>query len=289
MEQESTVEAFRPIFIGRLRDLGLGNPEGIPSRLADATAEELEDYADLLIRQLEPATVSDSFSCIDGREIVATADGAAPEVRLRRVGGSAANYGVALNAGMNVANPKEADELTETKRSAHTENCGGANGEVADNEAISEDPKILSAAEVFLSIPEVARHFGVSFDDEAAEAIKNNAAMTAARQKAEGWSGQAYVDEVASDQPASVDSLQGDAEHPFNGHDEDALVVIIGNKTLRNGDFVWNLDASKKAIDGLVKHGGDRTRLTIAETAKHLKVGDRLPSDTTPVIVLAAA
>lgn len=290
MEHEQSPETYKAIFVGRLEDLGLGNPDGVPSRLVQASAEELEDYADTLIPQLETPGELDSFSCIDGREILADGAGNDAALRLRRVGGSASNFGVALNAGINVANPEQADELSGTERSAHTALCGGANGEIGDNEAIHANDTIMNAVKTFMTLPGVSTYLDASFDAERAEIVRQNAALTAQVEAADGWNGQKYVESVLNASPENVDELWHDpADEKYHGHDEESVVVILGDKTLRHGKFVWNIAASKRVIDGFEKHGGDRVQLTLAEIAKHLSVADRLPSDKTPLIVLSAA
>lgn len=301
-EMSKTEETYRAIFVGRLSDIGLGNPEGIPSGLAEASDQELAAYAESLLEQLEEPEDLTADSCIDGREIMGCSDSSAPVLRLRRVGNSAANMGVGLNGGVLTVNDlPEGDIMTQAayvdeksgrKRCSHTGGCGGANGEISDNESIYGKDTIENAAETLMGIPEVAKALGTSYNATIAGEVRANARVTAEYERKKGWVGQNYVDSVMSDSPAMVDQLVVDPEdHKFHGHKENAVVIIIGDKTLRAGNFVWNLTASNKAVEGLTKDADEATkqRTMLAEVMKHLAVADRLPSNKTPLIILAAA
>lgn len=287
------------IVIGRPKDLGIGNPDGIPSTLADATDEELRQIAEqdneLLV---EPNDMS-CTACIDGRACLHNADNSEPKIRLRRVGGSASNFGVALNAEapLVTALPPDAslgDQIMAVDefmgyRSAHLGGCGGAGGEIQDNELIANKPQILSAVKALMSVPEVRKYLGVDYDDMLAERVRTNAAKTAQYLVQAGWDGQAYVDGVVATDPGNVENLQTDPDdHLFHGHKEAKTTIIIGDLTSRqNDEFVWNLKASKQVAE---KMSGERgvegyTQALIAEVAKHMAVVERLSSGETPIIL----
>jgi hypothetical protein len=318
---ETTLER-KVIIVGRLGQLKLGNKEGIPSRYREATAAELQEMAEEKARKLLLPTDIKATGCIDGRKKLRNMDGSSPEIRLRRVGGSASNLGVALNAEasfMDTLDPEAPLEdqieaidghvagLTGFDRSAHTGGCGGANGEVEDNEAINSNPAILDAAEAFLAIPEVQAFFMAGHEDdfrdpetrelqplftsELAERVREASGKTAEFLKAKGWVGQKYVDGVTKENPRGVEDLEVDHDdHKYHGHKEGAILAVLGDETYsEDDDFVWNLKASKKVAEALSgQRGGEGyAQALIAEVAKHLATSSRLASTETPVAVIA--
>ena len=300
---ENTVE-----FVGRLNDLSIGNPDGIPSEYAEYNDDQLQEVAERLAERLVEPTDLSAAARIDGRRTKQNMDGSAPEVRLRRVGGSASNFGVALNANASVINTLSQEdslgqeieqvdayisEHTGFERSAHAGGCGGANGEVSDNEAIHSNPVILSATKSFMEISAVKEYLGAGYNDELEESVRENAGLTAEYLRANNWEGQKYVDGVIQDNPRGVEDLEVDHEdEKFHGHKEKTLTIIIGDKTLdANDEFVWNLKASRQVAEALAgQRGGEGYQQALmAEVAKHIAVAHRLASDKTPVVLLRAA
>lgn len=288
-------------FIARLGDLGLGNPEGIPSYYATKTPEELNEIAHENAQKLTEPTDLSCAACIDGRCTLHNADGTPAAVRLRRVGGSASDLGVALNAEASIVGLLDSDaslddDLAIIERlmgdpSGHLGGCGGANGEVADHELINEVPAILNATKIFMELPEVKEYFGVGYDDELGERVRANAAKTAQFLRAKGWDGQAYVDGVKERNPAGVEVLEVDADdHKFHGHKEPSVTIIIGDETmpLDHDGFVWNLLATKLAAQKLAGQRGQEgyQQAVIADVAKHMAVCKRLPSQETAVMLV---
>ena len=305
IEIEKTYER-KGIYVGRLGDLNLGNPkDGIPSRYAKSSDAELREVAAQLPEQLRKPTDLTACSCIDGRHTLRNADGSAAEVRLRRVGGSGSNFGVALNAEASIVDTLDSEsdlgaqisiidtsvkDLTGFDRSAHLGGCGGANGEVDDNEAIHNNPAILAAVKKFMEIPEVREYLEVGYDDELGERVRVNAGKTAQFLRAAGWIGQKYVDGVVKTNPRGVEDLEVDHDdEQFHGHKENSLIVVVGDMTLDIDDeFVWNLKASKQVAQALAGQRGIEgyTQALIAEIAKHFAVGNRLPGKDTPVFII---
>jgi hypothetical protein len=305
IEREKTYER-KGKYIARLRDLGLGNPEdGIPSRYADLSETELNEIAHEHADKLREPTDLTACACLDGRHTLCNADGSDAEVRLRRVGGTASNAGVALNAEalvVDTLNPDDdlaaqvavideyAKKLTGFDRSAHLGICGGAKGEVGDNEAINANPAILAATKKFMSIPDIREYLGVGYDDKLGERVRVKAGKTAQFQASGGWDGQKYVDGVVKTNPRGVEDLKVDQDdEKFHGHKENSIMVIIGEKTLDVDDeFVWNLKASKKFAEAFGAGRGVEgyTQAIIAEIAKHLSVANRLPGEDTPIFLL---
>lgn len=288
-------------FIARLGDLGLGNPDGIPSYYATKSPEELNEIAQENAQKLIVPNDLSCAACIDGRCTLHNADGSPASVRLRRVGGSASDLGVALNADATIIGTLSSDapledDLIAIERlmgnpAAHLGGCGGANGEVADHELIHEDPAILSAAKIFMELPEVKEYFGIGFSDELGERVRSNAAKSAQFLRSKGWDGQAYVDGVKERNPRGVEVLEVDADdHKYHGHKEPSVTIVIGDETmpLDHDGFVWNLAATKQAAEKLAGQRGQEgyQQALIADVAKHMAVCKRLPGQETPIMLL---
>lgn len=300
MEQTHETAGF---YLGRLKDLGLGNKDGIPSNLEHADDKTLMEQAELDATRLVMPTDTTCTACIDGRHTIRNADGSAAEIRLRRVGGSASNFGVALNArasvtetfesGMSLGHMISIVDRQAGSRSAHFGACGGANGEIIDQRAIHENDNVESAARAFIAAPGVADYLGIlpsdNLDRHFAD-VRANARATADMLEALGWDGQAYVDGVAEENPSGVEELAVDEnDHDYHGHRENRLVIIAGDKTLNEDDvFVWNLQASKAVAEALAGDRGHEgyIQVLIADIMKHMAVANRLPSDKTPVELL---
>lgn len=300
-EMEQTRER-KAIVVGRLKDFGLGNPEGIPSSLANASEAELQEIAERDNEALVEPNDLTCTACVDGRKCKHNADGSEAKIRLRRVGGSASNYGVALNADASLVatlNPEAplGEQISTVDdfmgyRSAHLGACGGANGEIADHELIHGKPAVLDAVKAFMAVSEVRTYLGVDYSDELGKRVRENAGKTAEYLKSMGWDGQTYVDGVKDEAPENVEDLETDPnDHKFHGHKEAKLTIIIGDKTSAQDDeFVWNLKASKEIAEKLAGQRGKEgyTQAIIAELAKHFAVVDRLPVGELPVILQVA-
>ncbi len=306
-EKEKTAE-YTGTFIARLGDLGLGDPNGIPSVYANAEAAEIQQEVEEMLEQLVDPEDLTALACIDGRHTEKNADGSSAALRLRRVGGSASNLGVALNSGASIIDTFKpgsslgnkihaidgfVEKTTGFERSAHLGGCGGANGEIVDQRAINENPAILSATKTFMEIPQVKLYLDTHYDADLAELVRVNAGQTADLLEEAGWNGQAYVDGVHDENPKAVEDLVVDHEdHDYHGHRESTLTIVIGDKTVGVDDaFVWNLKASKQIAEALAGQRGKDgyTQAIIAEIAKHMAVANRLPSDKTPILLLSAA
>lgn len=299
IEREQTRERTGQ-FVARLGDLGLGNPDGIPSYYADKTPEELDDIAHEQAQMLVKPTDLSCTACIDGRCTLHYADNSPAAIRLRRVGGSASDLGVALNAEASIVDTLDGnapleDDILVVERfmgdpSAHLGGCGGANGEIDDHELIYNTPAILSAVKVFMEIPQVKETLGVGYSDELGARVQANAAKSAAFLREKGWNGQAYVDGVVERNPGGVEVLEVDTEdQKFKGHREPAVAIILGDETmpLSYDGFVWNVLATKQAAEKLAGQRGleGYQQAVIADIAKHMAVCKRLPSDKTPIFL----
>ncbi len=300
LEMETTHET-KGLYVGRLGDLGLGNPEGIPSRYAEYSKEQLDEIAEQNARSLTEPTDLSCTACIDGRCTLHNADGSPAEVRKRRVGGSASNLGVMLNADASVtatfdmnASIGELVQIADDaagERSAHTGGCGGANGEITDNELIATEPKIMAAVKALMAIPAVREALGFDYSEVLGQRVVDNAGKTAVFLRAKGWDGQRYVDGVLAQNPRGVEELEVDHDdHKFHGHKEPSVSIVLGNKTmpLDHDGFVWNVEATLEFAEQVAGQRGDEgfQQAVIADIAKHMAVCKRLPSEETPVFLL---
>jgi len=296
-------EKYDVVLVAPLGNLGIGNPDGIPSRYAGLSTEQIKEKTEEFKEHLITPNDLSCTACIDGRCTLQNADGSEKQVRLRRVGGSASNLGVALNAGSDIIKPIDRDstighyikqvdktvkEIAGFEPSAHLGGCGGANGEVDDNWEIAKNDAIMGTVETFMNIPEVREYLGVDYDSTLGDEVRANAAKTATFLESKGWDGKKYVEGVVKYDPSKVEDLQV-ADDKYHGHKEDSLVVVIGDETLDLDDhFVWNLKASKMVAESLAGGRGVEgyTQAIIAEIAKHIAVANRLPSDGTPITIL---
>lgn len=295
------------LLLGRLGDLNLGNPTGIPSSLQYATREELEVYGQGLLAAVVPVTDSHHFTCIDGRRCKSNADGSHVEHRRAQVGGTGAAVEIALNAASPLLDQQATlgheihvieDALGVVKRSAHLGGCGGVNGAIADNRTIAEKDAIMAAVDAIMSVPEVHAFAGFDYNDQTALKIRHRAVNTAAWLEKNKWDGQVYVDGAYKESPDGVEDLET-FDNGFSGHEEPALVLVLSttrdktvspDETERLGmgrPFVANIDAS---LDVAIQLGSDDTEAIqaafMANLAKHVAVADRLPSRETPVYLL---
>lgn len=298
---------YRITYVGRFGDFGLGNPDGIPSDLQDANDEEIEEYGNELLKKLVYPTKLNKLACIDGRETLANADGSPADILLRRVGGTAANLGTALNSDasvidtfsptdtlghkINITN-KFIEDATGFSPSAHLGGCGGANNEVKHQKTINTKPEVINATQAVMAIPQVAKYLETTFDKDLGERVVENAGRTAELLTQSGWDGNKFVEGVVATHPANVEQLKVDhSDEKYHGHHEKAFVMILGDKTLAENDvFEWNIKASKEVAKALAGQRGKEgyTQAMIAETAKHLAVGDDLPGLRTPIYLIEA-
>lgn len=294
-------------FLGRLGDFGLGNPEGIPSRLAEATESDLALYGERLLENSKPVTDFEHDGCIDGRHTSGNRDGSSAEVRERHVSGSASNTEIAMNAQASVIDTLDENaplpEVVKTidafvakvsgkQRSAHTGGCGGANGAIVHNELIGSDPAVLRAAQAVMNLPEVAAATGVTYDDDdqLADAVRQQAPKTAAWLRENGWDGQTYVDKTATKEPRGVEELRI-SDDAYHGHAEDALVIDLRDGVVVDQDDVFVVSGSsivKKATALAGQRGrAGYKQAVIADFAKHMAVAKVLPSTQTPVYLIS--
>lgn len=314
-EKERTKEKVA-IYLGRLGDFGLGNPEGIPSSLAEATPEELQAYAQELLEQLADPTDQTAFHCIDGRVYFQNADGSQPERRLRHVSGTESNLAISLNGDSPVTRTIDPEspiedqaaaiddhmaQTTGVEASAHLGGCGGAGGEIDDQKAINAKPAIMKVVGALMTMPVIRNNLVQGhekdftgqtevYSDTLGARVTDRAGQTAEYLRAKGWDGASIVDSATKRHPRGVADLETDHDK-FHGHKEPAIGIIIGKKTLPIDTpvFAWNVEASKKVAEGLVGNGGAEgyAQLLVADFAKHIATCDRLPSDKTPIFILA--
>jgi hypothetical protein len=300
------------IYVGRLEDLGLGNPNGIPSSLAEAGAPELNEYGELLTQCLSEITDNEHHACIDGRCVECNADNSAPEVRGRQVSGTGSVVNEAYMADADIIKTIPGDTtigqeigiveayLYDTiglRPSAHEGGCGGVNGAIEDKETIANDPAIMDAVEEVMSVPEIQQFTGVEFNEKFSQPIKDRARERAQKLEMFDWSGQKYVEGVKERHPEGVEILET-ADDEFHGHAEKAVVFVLSKdrsidetklKEHGLGDvFVIGVQQSLDKAHAFGDSRGDEgvQQALMANMAKHMAVAKRLPSTKTPVYIL---
>lgn len=310
------------MYLGSLQDLGLGNPNGIPSKLADKSEEERREYGERLIEALDTITDYEHYGCIDGRNCICNADGSQPEIRSRQVGGTGLLVEVALNgeapivdtlktsgdADVRLKDAAKTIELdftakTGVRRSAHLGGCAGVKGAVSDNKNINQNEAPINVAKALMEIPAVRAHSGLGFTPELGKRVREEAGITTQWLEAQGWDGDVYVEKTQKHEPAGVEDLEVDQEdEKYHGHKENALVIVLskdGTKTISEqklkelglGEaFIFNINAS---IDMAKAQAGNRAeqgaaQLLIANLGKHAAVADRIASPDTPVYFIVA-
>lgn len=307
--------------LGNLSDFGIGNNEtGIVSELADADATEKEAYGEKLIEAMRPITDKYHYGCIDGRMCLCNSDGSKAEIRQRQVGGTGALLEVAMNSNASILGSVEDmndlpatintlhnfyESVTEVKPSAHLGGCGGVNGAISHEVAITENPGIIGTVEALMGIPEILSFTELPFDTVDAQEVLMQAPQTAAWMKEKGWDGNAFVEGVQKDESAGVEDLEVDHNDPLHhGHTEAAVVFILNtgeNKYSLSDEtmtelgitapFVVTLDTSfemAKAFAGQQGEKGAR-KAFIANLAKHVAAANALADPRTPAYFMVAA
>lgn len=302
-------------YLGKLADLGIGNPNGIPSYLADKSDAERIEYGEKALEALRQVTDFTHLACIDGRNCICNADKSAPEIRRRHVSGTNSTLEIALNANAPVLDTVNLDgsleeitgvlednlaEKTGILPSAHEGGCGGVNGAISHNKAIAEKPEIMSVTETIMNLPAVQTLTdNLQYDSKIGTAVRDEARKTATFLEAKGWNGQERVDTTAAKEPAGVEELEHD-DSPFHGHKEAGVFIIVSltGKTIAEGvlkelglgeAFAWNVDASYDTSKAQTGNGGEPglKRNFISDIAKHVATTDDLVSDQTPVYLIA--
>lgn len=310
------------LYLGSLQDLGLGNPEGIPSKLADKSDDERRQYGERLVDALDEITDYSHYGCIDGRNCIHNADGSQPEIRNRQVGGTGLLVEVALNGEAPIVDtlsgdgnaPVQLKDMVKTvgrdfeaktgiRRSAHLGGCAGVKGAVADNKNMHASPVSVNVAGAIMEIPAVRNYSGVEFTAELGARVRERAGITGDWLESEGWDGDMYVEKTQKHEPSGVEDLEvDDADEKFHGHKEEAVIFILsldGTKSISErklkelglGEaFVVNVNASVDAAKAQAGNRGEKgaAQLLIANLAKHAEVASRIVSRSTPVYLVVA-
>lgn len=297
------VPGVKVVYLGPLGDMGLGNPEGIPSSLAHADEATLRRHAQGIINSIVAVTNRKACGCIDGRECLHNGDGSPADERRGQVGASGSSFEVGYNSdasivldSMAAGDPfwvtvEKADKTAFDAVASHTGGCGGVNGAIMDNYSIAQKSSVMDTTEVLAALPEVQAFTGYVYTKQAGDHVKSRSLRTARALEA-NWSGPEYVKYVEKTNPAGVQVLVEDKASPHNGHREPSVIAVLSrgrNKTVSknkmnsagNGrPFVWNIDAS---WDMAKRLNPQQPGLAfVASVAKHVAVCDRLPSDQTP-------
>lgn len=300
------------VLLGRLQDFGIGNPNGIPSDLAESDNAELQAYGERLVGALDYVTDENHDGCIDGRRVKHNADGSLAEVRHRQVSGTGSLVEEVRNGGSPIVDAVAPDESLgdEVKRyeqfyddthgvkpSAHTAICGGVGGAIGDNESIHSNPAILDVSSAIIQQPVILNFTHIEYNSSASDRVRENANDTAEHLRSHGWEGERYVDGTQRRNPSGVEVLEH-AEDNHHGHKENAIVIVLSEdrsiseerlEELNLGDvFVISMKRSRDKANAFAGQRGQAgaEQYLIANIAKHIAVADRLPGDKTPVYII---
>jgi len=298
--------------LARLSNFNLGNPGGIPSSLADATDNELADYAARFFAAVVPVDDVVHYRCIDGRRCLHNGDGTTPAVRLGHLGGTLTLPAVAMTGDAPLVSTIDTTQdgcedrimtAIETKlqleRSAHTGGCGGANGLIDDYQAMHGNPAVVTVAGAIMNHEALATFTKIPYFETVGGEVRRNAGKTVDWLNRRGWQGAAQVHRAEEISPAGVEVLDADKAKPFNGHEEPAIVMVYsrsGMNTLSTDSigslgmgrpFIASLNASEHIARQLAAAGDDGSisRLMTADVANCVAAGSRLASPETPVFL----
>lgn len=306
-------ETYKVVYLGRLSDFELGNPEGIASSLE--SPEEIEAYGREVGECIRPITDAQHVGCIDGRFCIGNADGSEPQVRARVVSGTGSASETAILGGspiMDTIDPstpqvevmKKLDAHLEAtlhiKPSSHTATCGGEKGMPEDAEAIADtaDPRVARASEALMDQEDVKRSTGIGFDRGLLGGIAENAGAQAMRLRAEGWQADTYVNSVKAREPQGVEVLDAGAPGaPHHGHAEPGIFIVldkgvsVSEAELKarglKSPFVWNMQTSLEFAEAFGGARGEQgvTQAFMANVLKHIATSARLAAPNIPIYV----
>jgi hypothetical protein len=291
-------------YIGRLQDIGLGQDcldHGI-------TAPENIDYektCEELSEALTPVTDETHYACIDGRHTICNSDGSPREVRRHFVGGTGCVLSIALNGDAALVDTfhdgtigehnryieSVIQQRTHIARSAHLGGCGGVRGEVADNYAIANEPKILETVKMLLDIPEIAEFSSARFDQAQAAMIQHTAGHTSEYFEIDGWNEKKFVEGVQKQEPKGCEDLET-APDLHHGHKEKGIAIVIDDEQTLDIDdyFVVDIRACSDVANALSGQRGDEgyNQLFMASLAKHIATAHRLCGQNMPLYIVSS-
>ncbi len=245
-ETEQKVEPA--VYIGNLSNLGLGREQdGITSNLS---TENYGQYADLVTSYIVDIEDKNHIACIDGRFTSCQINGD-KEVSRARIAGGILSYDVAaLLSRSSLADSLSSDDrvlekFSEVEKfanstisiapSSHSGGCGAANGLVDHLKAIKSD-KIASASAAIFDL--VNADINTSYNSYEYDEIANASTELAHILEAEGWEGNNFVEAVSHKEPGGVEQLEADPMDQYNGHREQAIIIVRGNKTISKNKLI---------------------------------------------------
>ncbi len=304
-ETEQKVQAAQ--YIGNLSKIGLGQEDGgISSNLSE---QEFSQYAEAISSAVVEIVDNSHIACIDGRCTVCQINGEKEVVRSRIAGGILSyNIGALLSDGSlskSLSNKdsilqqmndieKFAEDTMGIKCSSHEGGCGAANGLVSHLKVMSS-PNIATATEAFIDL--AGDSFKSCYDTSIYNEISNKAVQLAEELESQNWQGDDFVNHASSEEPGGVEKLESDASHNFNGHKEQSIILVTGNKTISKRKlielglgqaFVVNLDLINDmavSLSGLEGQKGYSKALH-ALVAYQLAVASNLCNKNMPMFIV---
>jgi hypothetical protein len=294
-------------YIGNLNKIGLGQENGgITSNL---TEQDFGTYAEAISFAVAEIDDKSHIACIDGRCTVCQINGESEAVRSRIAGGILSyNIGALLSDVSLSKSLSETDSIMQQmheiekfalntigiKCSSHEGGCGAANG-LIDHLKVVNSASIEASTEAVLEL--ASDNFKTSYDANAYEVVSENATKLAKDLESQHWQGNDFVNHASSEEPGGVEKLESDASHNFNGHKEQSIILVTGNKTISKRKllelglgqaFVVNLDLINDmavSLSGLEGQKGYSKALH-ALVAYQLAVASNLCNKNMPMFIV---
>ncbi len=304
-------EAYQVMFIGRLEQFGLGNPNGIPSSLE--TQEQLDEHARGLSQSLTENQNSSIVGCIDGRTVIGYADENASYAAVdRSAGGTFSDSVMALTSKSDVlklVQSQNAQDICDEVESmvgdvvgtegkcSHDMGCGACNGAVNHLRSMNSAP-VKDTAAALMNLGPVAEVLDTEFDAIAADEVGLEAEKLADWFETEAWDGSEYTERAKQSNPQGLEKLNGSPDMPFSGHAEDAIGIVVDktaviSETLMRENnvsdtFVLTLGRLEKVADTLAGQRGldGKQQAAISGVMWNLAVANNLCHPNMPIFAI---
>jgi hypothetical protein len=303
-ETEQKVEPA--IYVCNLADIGLGQPQGgIESKL---DASEYERYATAVTDALVSVEDSNHVACIDGRCTICQVNGNDESIRMRIAGGILSYDIAALLSNSSLADSlSDCDSIYEKfielekfsadtlgiRPSSHTGGCGAADGLISHlNKIVSEEVEGAS-----VSVLELLPELKTERNKEDFSQLSINAKNLVNELEEAGWDGKTYVQNISEQDESGVEKLETNPLDEFNGHNEQAILLVKGNKTISKQKllklglghaFVLNVDVIKRMAENLSGPDGIKGyyRAVQSLVAYQLAVAGNLCNKNMPIFIV---
>jgi hypothetical protein len=295
------------IYVCNLADIGLGRSQGgIESNLEQSSYER---YALTVVDALVPVEDKNHVACIDGRCTICQINGDDESVRMRIAGGILSYDIAALLSDSSLADSLSCydsvyEKFIELEKfssdtlgilpSSHTGGCGADDGLISHlNKIDSEEVESASVSVLELLFSEL----NTEQNQEDFSQLAVNAKNLAKELAEAGWDGKKYVQNISEQDESGVEKLETNPLDELNGHNEQAILLVKGNKTISKQKllelglgqaFVLNIDVIKRMSENLSGPDGLRGyyRAVQSLVAYQLAVAGNLCNKNMPIFIV---